>query len=158
MRYPFVRRPPVRLSTCMSVCLFVNNILFLSILLIISDLKWCIHLSRSLFIFQLLGECHCWWTSESPRAHVAKFYGRLRLIRSVWEHQNFPYKIDWNCNFVGLLHHPFWLQLVLALSGQHFLLLKPLYLAKDHWWGFITRNAHMVHIVNYIRFKMVYTS
>ena len=41
------------------------------------------YLSRSLFIFQLLGECHCWWTSESPRAHVAKFYGRLRLIRSV---------------------------------------------------------------------------
>ena len=37
----------------------------------------CIHLSRSLFfIFQL--------------RHVAKFYGRLRLIRSVWEHQNFP--------------------------------------------------------------------
>ena len=55
-----------------------------SILLIKSELKWCIHLSSSLFlIFQLLGECHCWWTSESPRAHVAKFYGRLRLIRSV---------------------------------------------------------------------------
>ena len=34
-------------------------------------------------IFQLLGACHCWWTSESPRAHVAKFYGRLRLNRSV---------------------------------------------------------------------------
>ena len=34
-------------------------------------------------MFQLLGECHCWWTSESPRAHVAKFYGLLRLIRSV---------------------------------------------------------------------------
>ena len=61
-----------------------------SILLIKSDLKWCIHLGRSLFIFQLLGECHCWWTKESPRAHVAKFYGRLRLICSVWEHQNFP--------------------------------------------------------------------
>ena len=29
-------------------------------------------------------------------------------------------KIDWNCNFVGLLHHPFWLQLVKTLSGQHF--------------------------------------
>ena len=38
---------------------------------------------KSLFIFQLLGECHCWWTKESPRAHVAKFYGRPRLIRSV---------------------------------------------------------------------------
>ena len=33
--------------------------------------------------FQPLDDCHCWWTSESPRAHVAKFYGRLRLIRSV---------------------------------------------------------------------------
>ena len=54
------------------------------ILLIKSDLKWCIHLSRSLFfVCQLLGECHCWWTRESPMAHVAKFYGRLRLIRSV---------------------------------------------------------------------------
>ena len=29
---------------------------------------------------------------------------------------------------------------------------------RDHWWGSITRNAHMVYIVNYIRFKMVYTS
>ena len=29
---------------------------------------------KSLFIFQLLGECHCWWTKESLRAHVAKFY------------------------------------------------------------------------------------
>ena len=38
---------------------------------------------KSLFVFQLLGECHCWWTKESPRAHVAKFYGRLRLVRSV---------------------------------------------------------------------------
>ena len=40
-------------------------------------------LVKSLFMFQLLGECHWWWTSESPRAHVAKSYGRLRLIRSV---------------------------------------------------------------------------
>ena len=109
----------------------------LSILLIIFDLKWCIHLSRPLFIFQLLGECRCWWTSESPRAHATKFYDRLLLIGSVWEHHNFPYKIDWNCNIVGLLHHPFWLQLVLALSGQHFLLLKPLYLAKIRIWSIL---------------------
>ena len=32
---------------------------------------------------QVLGECHCWWTRVSPRAHVAKFYIRLQLIRSV---------------------------------------------------------------------------
>ena len=61
-----------------------------SILLILSDLKWCLHLSKSLFfVFQLLGECHCWWTKESPRAHVAKFYSRLRLICSVWRASKF---------------------------------------------------------------------
>ena len=46
---------------------------------------WC-HIdgiSSFVFYIQLLSECHCWWTSESPRAHVTKFYGRLRLIRSV---------------------------------------------------------------------------
>ena len=26
---------------------------------------------------------------------------------------------------------------------------KPFCLAKDHWWGFITRNAHIVHIVKF---------
>ena len=52
-------------------------------------------------------------------AFVAKFYGLLWLIRSVWEHQHFPFKIDWNSYFVGLLQHPFWLQLYLALFGHH---------------------------------------
>ena len=32
---------------------------------------------------QPLGECHCCWTRDSPRAHVTKFYVRLQLIRSV---------------------------------------------------------------------------
>ena len=48
------------------------------------------------------------------------------------------------------LHHPFWLYLDLALLGHHFTILKPLSLAKDHWWGFSTHNAHMIHIVNWI--------
>ena len=43
---------------------------------------------KYLFIFQLLGECHCWLASESPCAHVAMFSGRLVEFR---EHQNFPY-------------------------------------------------------------------
>ena len=30
-------------------------------------------------------------------------------------------------------------------SGE---ILELLYLAKDHWRGFSTQNAHMVHIVN----------
>ena len=54
---------------------------------LIRSTEWDSYEKKSLFIFQLLGECHCWWTSESPRAHVAKFYGWLLLIRSVWEHK-----------------------------------------------------------------------
>ena len=131
-----------------------------SILLIKSDLKWCIYFSKSFFIFQLLGECHCWLTRESPRAHVAKFYGRLRLIRSVFKRASKfnVIKINWNCHFEGLLHHLLWLQPVLALFWGHpFQLFKLLCLAKDQWWGFSTRNAHMVQLVNWTRFKMVYT-
>ena len=72
-----------------------------------------------------------------PRAHEAtKFYGRLRLIFvAFWKHKYL--NIDWNCNFVGLSHYLLWLQLVF---GQHCLLLKPLCLANDHWWGFITHK------------------
>ena len=51
----------------------------------------------------LLGVCHCGWTSESQRAHVAKFCGRLRLRASKFS----MLKIEWKCNFVGLFHHPF---------------------------------------------------
>ena len=42
-----------------------------------------VFISWSLFIFQplhSLGQCNCWWTRESLRAHAAKFYGRLQLI------------------------------------------------------------------------------
>ena len=108
----------------------------------------------------LQSECHCCWTSESLRAHVAKFYSRLWLIRSVFESiKILRVKIDWNSNFVGLLHYHFWLQLIKTLLGQHFPTFWNYFvLAKDHWWGFSTRNVHMVHIFYSIRFKMVYTS
>ena len=45
---------------------------------------------KFLFIIQLLGECHCWWTSESQRAYEAKLYGRCRLIRGVLRAPKFP--------------------------------------------------------------------
>ena len=47
----------------------------------------------------------------------------------------------------------FWQRLVIT-----FQLFKLHCLAKDHWRGFRTRNAHMVHVVDLIRLKMVYTS
>ena len=78
-----------------------------------------------------------------------KFYGRLRFICSVLRASKFSVlKIDRNCNFEGLLLHPFWLKLLSVFFGIIFQLFQLLSLAKDHWRGFHTRNAHMVHIVN----------
>ena len=71
---------------------------------------------------------------------------------------NHLYKWVSSC-LVTQLHHPFWLQLVLALSGHRLQFLTTLFrqgsLTKVHYL-----NAHMVHNVtsNEIRFKMVYTS
>ena len=50
----------------------------------------------------------------------------------VWRALKFSvFKIDWNFNFMGLLHHPFWLQLVKALDWS-FSTLYTTCLAKDH--------------------------
>ena len=108
-------------------------------------------ISQPVFYGDLDLRCHCWWTSESPRAHVAKSYGRLRLIRSVWRASKLPvYKINWNGKFITIPFgfSLFWYLLVITLQ-----LLNTTCLAKDHWRGFSTRNAHMVYIVNLIRLK-----
>ena len=52
------------------------------------------------------------------------------------------FKIDWNCNFVCLLHHPFWLQLVWHFLVITFQLFKLHRLAKDHWRGFILQSHY----------------
>ena len=81
-----------------------------SILFIKSDFKWCIHLSR----FQLLSECHCWWTRESPKAHLVKLYGQLRFdslrfesIKILWVNYTIP------CGSTVLWYH-------LGITFQHF--------------------------------------
>ena len=90
-----------------------------------------------------------------PRAHLAKFYGRLRSIRSVWRASNFSLIkivilwVYYNIPFRFSLFWHFWSFLFNFGTTC---------LAQDHWWGFSTRNAHIVHIVNLIRLKMVYTS
>ena len=105
------------------------------------------------------GECHCWWTRVSPRAHVAKFYVLLQLIRSVLRASKFSVLkfieivILWIYYMASPLASASFGTFVTSLQ-----LFKLLCLAKNHWWGFCTRNAHMVHIVNEIRFKMMHTS
>ena len=71
---------------------------------------------------QLLGECHCRYTRESPRTYDAKFYGRLRLIRSVLRapefsvlkvieivivcvHHTVPFGFSLFCHFCGITFH-----------------------------------------------------
>ena len=84
------------------------------------------------FIFQLLDECQCWWTKESPRAHVAKFYGRLRLICSVlraskfavlklieivilWIYYTIPFGFSFFRHFWDIIFQPFQLPYFLWL-------------------------------------------
>ena len=54
------------------------------------------------------------WTRESLRAHAAKFYGRLQLIRSVSRASTFSVLKFIEIVIFGFIYHPFWLQFVLA--------------------------------------------
>ena len=56
---------------------------------------------------------------------------RSTLVERFESIKFFVFKIHCNCNFVGLLHHPFWLYLVLALLGIILQPFKLLCLAKD---------------------------
>ena len=91
--------------------------IYSSILLMKSDLKWCIHLDLFSIIqpFHSLGKCHCWWTRESLRAHAAKFYRRLELIRSVSRASTFYVLKFIEIVIFGVYSASLWLQFVLAL-------------------------------------------
>ena len=90
-----------------------------------------------------------WLTKESPRAHVAKSYDRLRLVCSILRASKFAVLklieivilwVYYTIHFGFSFFRHFW-----DIIFSPFQLLS---LAKDHWRGFNTRNAHMVHIVN----------
>ena len=46
--------------------------------------------SKNIWNVVKVGDCHCWWTRESPWVHAAKFYGRLRPSRSILRASKFP--------------------------------------------------------------------
>ena len=120
-----------------------------SILLIKSDLKWCIHLSKSLFLYFNYLVSVTAGGPESPRGHMSPSstvdFGWFVAFESI---KIFRVKIDLNCNLWVYYTIPFgfsWFRHFWVITFQLF---KSHSLAKDHWRGFITRNAHMVHIVN----------
>ena len=78
---------------------------------------------------------------------------------SVWRASKLSVlKIDKNCNFMGLLHHHFLIQLVWVFLGIAYNLSQNFgWLRITDVWRFNTRNAHMVHIlIIQSDFKMVY--
>ena len=77
------------------------------------------------------------------------WYGRLQFIRSVLGAPNSP--CVWNSFkllFCGFITQSFFALHCFGTFWHTFSSFQPLSLAKDHWRGFSTRNAHMVHIVN----------
>ena len=126
--------------------------------------EWFLHLSRnikrdvsfhistswwvSLLVDQGIPEGTCSQVLRSTsvdlwRLRASKF-SVLKLIEIVilWVYYTIPFGLS--------LIWPFW--------GITFQLFELLCVAKDHWRGFSTRNVHMIHIVNNIRFRIVYTS
>ena len=68
----------------------------------------------------------------SPRGTCSQVL-RSTSVRSVWRASKFPcLKLIEIVIFVGLLHHPFWLQLVLALFGHYLSTFDTTCLGKDH--------------------------
>ena len=110
---------------------------------------------------QPLGECHCWWTRVSPRAHMKPSSTfDFSWFVAFWEQSTFSV-----LKFIEIVILLIYYMASLLASASFwyfcdisFKLFKLPCLAKNHWWGFCTRSAHMVHIVNEIPFKMVYTS
>ena len=71
------------------------------------------------------------------------------------EHHNFPCLKLIKIVILWVYYtNPIWLQLVLAVFGHYCSIFYTSCLAKDHWRGFSTRNAHMVHIVNLFRLNI----
>ena len=114
-----------------------------SILLIISDLKWCIHLSRSLYLYLLTNE-------SQPSQYSSILYyligvrNRCRFTRQtlmlLMRDSEFKKTKVHGCFILAKSYR--------KLSSTSIQLFELLCLAKDHWRGFCTRNAHMVHFVN----------
>ena len=118
---------------------------------------------KSLFIFQLLCECHCWWTKESPRAHVAKFYGRLWLIRSVLRASKFSVLKLTDIVILRVYTFktiPSGLRLIWHFLGIIFQLLNNFVWLRITDGGLLPKMWiwSILWFVNQIRLKMVYTS
>ena len=106
---------------------------------------------------QPLGECHCSWTRVSPRAHVAKFYVRLQLIRTASRASKFSV-----LKFIEIVILLIYYIASLLASASFGTFVTSLFNFLNYFvWLRITDEGSvpfMVHIVNEIRFKMVYTS
>ena len=72
------------------------------------------------FILQLLDECRCWCTRESPSSHVATFSDRRQLIRLFERIDILCVKTVEIVTFGGFYHHVIRLLLNLELLEHNF--------------------------------------
>ena len=132
----------------------VHKIRICFILFMTSDLKFCKHLSTCRSLFFYFNYFH------SPRAHVTKFIGRLRFIHSGLRASKFTV-IELIEIIILWVYYTitFGFSLFLVLLAHYFPTLETTFywLLKDHWWGFGTRNAHMVHNFHILHFKYVHS-
>ena len=100
---------------------------------------------------------HCSRWSTTPLSKI------IFSVVPVCNLQRGDFTIHWNCNILGLLHHPFWLYLVLALFSitshilNFFLWLRITHegsVPKIRMWSIllIKSDLYIVHVVNSIRF------
>ena len=108
-----------------------------------------VNLSRSLYLYFNYLVSVTAGGPASPRGHMKPsstvVFG---WFVAFWEHQIFAFTKLIEIVILWVYYTiPFGVSLIWHFL-ENFQLLKPLCSAKDHWWGFITRNEHMVHIIN----------
>ena len=154
----------VRPSVCLFVCLSVRSSDRNSVPLTnkVQYLKfgwWCnnqtwpvsssmgsVYISTTCWVSLLVDQ----WVPEGTCSQVLRSTSSfLRLIRSVLRASKF-FVLKLTEIVILWVYYtiPFGFSLFWHFSGINFQLWKLLCLTKDHWRGFSTRNAHMVHNVN----------
>ena len=119
---------------------------------------------------------HCSWTSESPRVHVAKLCGRLRLIRIVlrastfsvlklikivisWVYYTIPFGFSLFCFFVDitfqLVKLLFWLRIIDECPVPEIHIWSILFIKSDlKWCIHLSRSLILFYVSQSQRLKL----
>ena len=135
-----VMHPPLKLQFCKMEKCHHMSIIYSEILVVQSTFK----MFATTNVAQIPGVPFTDATVGQKFNHILQLSKLLLCVCGVFGHYIWTYIFVLNCNFSGFITPS-----LLACFGTFGASLLKLHcLAKDHWWGFNTRNAQMVHIVN----------